>query len=158
VARWQATQRMREELGLPRHIEVADGDNALPIDLDNTLSVDTFVQLVKDRPSVLIEESFPGDDALLARGPEGRFVHEIVVPFVRVREPSPSDRVAWRASIPQPERRAFAAGSEWLYAKLFTGTSTADQVLREVVAPVVAQAKESGAADHWFFIRYGDPD
>jgi thiopeptide-type bacteriocin biosynthesis protein len=54
--------------------------------------------------------------------------------------------------------RRFPPGSEWLYAKLYTGVATADQVLREVVRPVTAAALHSGAADGWFFIRYGDPD
>jgi len=36
-------------------------------------------------------------------------------------------------------------------------SATADQVLREVVRPVVDQALVSGAAEDWFFIRYGDP-
>ena len=157
-ARYQAAQRLREELGLPRRIEVADGDNTLPIDLDNTLAIDTFVHLIKDRSEVRLEEPFPGEDALLARGPEGHFAHEIVVPFVRVREPSKDQGVAWRASVTQPLARSFATGSEWLYVKLFTGTSTADQVLGEVVEPVVAMAKQSGAIDDWFFLRHGDPE
>jgi thiopeptide-type bacteriocin biosynthesis protein len=54
--------------------------------------------------------------------------------------------------------RRFPPGSEWLYAKLYTGTSTADEVLREVVAPVVERALSGGAADRWFFIRYRDPE
>src|SRR5207302_1688840 len=49
-------------------------------------------------------------------------------------------------------------GSDWLYVKLYTGTATADQLLRDVVAPVVEQALATGAAERWFFIRYGDPD
>jgi thiopeptide-type bacteriocin biosynthesis protein len=55
-------------------------------------------------------------------------------------------------------RRTFPPGSEWLYVKLYTGTATADVLLREVVAPVVREALGSGVADSWFFIRYGDPD
>jgi thiopeptide-type bacteriocin biosynthesis protein len=31
-------------------------------------------------------------------------------------------------------------------------------VLHEVVAPLTKALTESGAVDHWFFIRYGDPD
>ena len=40
----------------------------------------------------------------------------------------------------------------------YTGTAIADQLLREVIAPLVAKVVGSGAADRWFFIRYGDPD
>jgi thiopeptide-type bacteriocin biosynthesis protein len=54
--------------------------------------------------------------------------------------------------------RSFPPGSEWLYAKLYTGPATADGVLRDVVKPVVDTVLRTGAADRWFFIRYGDPD
>jgi hypothetical protein len=130
--RWRATQRLRQELGLPRWIAVADGDNELPIDLDNALSVETFTQLVKDRPEARLDE-IPGfDETLPAVGPEGRFVHEIVVPFARVPAPPAQEQVPVRPSRPPVSGvvRAYPPGSEWLYAKLYTGHATADQVLR----------------------------
>jgi thiopeptide-type bacteriocin biosynthesis protein len=55
-------------------------------------------------------------------------------------------------------RRRFPPGSEWLYAKLYTGTGTADQLLNDLVGPLVRSSLTSGAADAWFFIRYADPD
>jgi thiopeptide-type bacteriocin biosynthesis protein len=155
--RFAAVQKLRAELGLPRFVEVADGDNELPVDLDNLLSVETFVALVKDRGELTLVEMWPGPDELIARGPEGRFTHELVLPFLRQKPEA-------RAAEPLPARptftisRAFAPGSEWLYAKLYTGSGTADRVLRDVVAPVVRQAIGSGAAESWFFIRYSDPD
>jgi thiopeptide-type bacteriocin biosynthesis protein len=60
-----------------------------------------------------------------------------------------------RASSPE---RSFLPGSEWLYLKLYTGAATADRLLVETVAPLVKSALGSGAADGWFFLRYGDPD
>ena len=59
---------------------------------------------------------------------------------------------------PPAVRRRFPPGSEWLYAKLYTGAATADRVLRDVVGPVTRSALRAGAVDGWFFIRYGDPD
>ena len=53
-------------------------------------------------------------------------------------------------------RRTFPPGSEWLYAKLFTGTATVDRVLCEDVAPLAQEAIASGAARRWFFIRYSE--
>jgi thiopeptide-type bacteriocin biosynthesis protein len=106
-------------------------------------------------------EFFPGPDELPATGPEGRFLHEILVPWVR------KPREAREAVTARPERerpavpalrRSFPPGSEWLYLKIYTGSSTADGLLREVVAPVVHEALADGAADGWFFIRYGDPE
>lgn len=157
AARFAAVQRWRERRRIPRMVELADGDNLLPLDLHNALSVESFVELVKDRPQVQLEEMLAGPGELIVRGPEGCFAHELVIPFVRQRETKAltlPDRMP-AAAIP---RRTFPPGSEWLYVKLYTGTATADIVLRELVHPLVRQALLSGAVERWFFIRYGDPD
>ncbi len=166
AALFRAVQELRAGLRLPRHVALADGDNVLPIDLDNALSVDTFAQLVKGRPQATVSEMAPGPDELCARGPEGRFVHELVIPYLRRPPGSAVDRSSAGAPTPPTNgpavrtasiARSFAPGSEWLYAKLYTGTATVDPVLA-ATAPVVRGALDSGAADGWFFLRYGDPD
>jgi thiopeptide-type bacteriocin biosynthesis protein len=183
AARFHAAQEWRARRRLPRWVVLADGDNELPIDLDNALSVESFVDLVKGRGQATLVELFPGPDQLCAQGPEGRFVHELVVPFVRSvenQEPwnkEPTRRQGDKATRGQGEHgqhaphatchtthdtrhatRRFPPGSEWPYVKLYTGAATADQVLCEVVGPVVDAAWRAGAANSWFFIRYGDPD
>ncbi len=152
-----AVQRIRENLGLPRLVSVADGDNTLLVDLDNVLSVETFIQLLKGRASARLEELLPAPSDLCVDGPEGSFVHELVIPFVR-KEATAQPKVRSRSTPPAGIARSLQPGSAWLYAKLYTGTSGVDQILRSVVAPVVRSAVSSGAADLWFFIRYGDPD
>ncbi|HEX6900129.1 MAG TPA: lantibiotic dehydratase [Thermoanaerobaculia bacterium] len=175
-ARFAAVQAWRERRGLPRLIALVDADNELLVDLENILSIDTFLDVIEDRDRARLVEFFPGPDELPATGPEGRFLHEIVIPFARKpREeaaaqtltpgpspapalpPSPGEGNAPRMS-PRVVRRSFPPGSEWLYAKLYTGTATADVLLREVVEPVVREVMAEGAADGWFFIRYGDPE
>jgi thiopeptide-type bacteriocin biosynthesis protein len=158
--RFGAVQSWRAARRLPRWVALADADNELPIDLDNVLAVDTLVELLKGRAQAMLVELFPGPDQLCACGPEGRFVHELVVPFVGCGGEPPRRRSALS---PRPQctispHRSFPPGSEWLYAKLYTGPATADQVLRDLVKPVIETALHSGAADRWFFIRYGDPD
>jgi lantibiotic biosynthesis protein len=164
AARFGALQTWRAERRLPRLVGLADADNELPLDLENALCVETFVERVKGRDEATLVEVFPMPDLLCASGPEGRYVHELVVPFVRKAENegkhkgqkniSPFTIHDSRLSMP----RTFPLGSEWLYAKLYTGTATADQILREVIDPLVMEVLSSGAADRWFFIRYGDPD
>jgi thiopeptide-type bacteriocin biosynthesis protein len=153
ASRYRAVQSLRQRLGLPRWIGVADGDNVLPVDLDNVVQVESFVALVKRREAATIQETFPAPSELSVVGPEGLFTHEIVVPFVRSRPRPASRATAGRTSV----RRSFSTGSEWLYAKIYTGTATADQVLNEVVAPLVSESLSAGDAEAWFFIRYGDP-
>ncbi|MCG8458380.1 MAG: lantibiotic dehydratase [Holophagales bacterium] len=177
AARYRKVQQWRQRLGLPRWVQLVDGDNELPVDLENVLSLVAFLSAASRRAEVVLAELSPGDGELWAEGPEGRFVHELVIPFVANAAPTPrragaesartgsahsdsnieASRTAGRAA-PPTVRRLFPPGSEWLYAKLYTGTATADRLLAEAVAPIRQQALESGAADGWLFLRYGDPD
>jgi len=164
AAQLAAVRDWRTRRGIARLAVLADGDNELLVDFDNALSVDTFLDVVEGREQARILELFPAPDELCAQGPEGRFVHEMVIPFVMApkiaaERPEPA-LIAPRRPEPAivPVRRSFPPGSEWLYVKLYTGTATADVLLRDVVAPVVREALGSGVADSWFFIRYGDPD
>jgi thiopeptide-type bacteriocin biosynthesis protein len=164
-ARFRAVQGWRASRHLPPWIALVDVDNELPIDLDNVLSVETFVELVKERERVTLVELFPGPDQLWARGPEGRFVHELVVPFIRrdegrrMKDEKTQVNLNYPSSLClHPLKRSFPPGSEWLYAKLYAGPAMLDQVLEEAVQPIIRTAQRTGAVDQWFFIRYGDPD
>jgi thiopeptide-type bacteriocin biosynthesis protein len=162
AARYAAVQTWREKRGLPRLIALVDADNELLVDLENVLSIDTFLDVIEERDRARLVEIFPGPDELPATGPEGRFLHEILVTYERKpREVQAQPAMAAERPLtapPSPMIRTFPPGSEWLYLKIYTGTSTADGLLREVVAPVAREALAQGAADNWFFIRYGDPE
>src|SRR5512140_3064006 len=155
AARMQAIHRLRSAARLPRWVCVEDGDNVLPVDLDNVLAVDSFAHLVKRRSSVGLVELWPPPAELPVHGADGRYASEIVVPFVRVPASEPSS-----PAVPPRTtsvRRSFAPGSEWLYAKLYTGNATADQILTEAIAPLVTGERAEHGDLAWFFIRYGDP-
>jgi thiopeptide-type bacteriocin biosynthesis protein len=151
-----AVQAWRGERRLPRYVALTDLDNELVIDLDNVLSVAALAHQLRGRRQAVLVEMFPAPDELCATGPEGRFVHELVIPFVEAPRPETNNAAppATRSLV----RRRFPPGSEWLYAKLYTGTGTADQLVNHVVGPLVRSSVASGAADAWFFIRYADPD
>lgn len=157
--RYKAVQTWREERGLPRFTLLADGDNELPVDLDNPLSVETFCSLLKGRGGFNLVEDFPGTDELVASGPEGSFNHELVVPLFRV--PVKDEKPRRISPLPPKDKDGdehFAPGSEWLYLKLYGGQSSGDRILQEAAVPLVKHFLATGAADSWFFIRYSDPD
>ncbi|MFN2488398.1 MAG: lantibiotic dehydratase [Actinomycetota bacterium] len=158
AALFRDVQAWRTERKLPRYVVLADYDNALLVDLDNLLSVESFVHLVRRRDEATLEEFFPPPGRLCARGPEGSFVHELVVPFAVAKPAPPEKEKRLPAIVATGFRRTFAPGSEWLYANLYMGEATADAALRDVVAPLRKKVMNAGAADRWFFIRYGDPD
>ncbi len=167
--RFTAVQAWRQARGIPRLVALVDSDNELLVDLENVLSVDTFLDVIEDRDRARLVEFYPSPDELPATGPEGRFLHEILVAYSRKppHSPGPSlpaslppdgERGEKEPVIATPLRRSFSPGSEWLYAKLYTGTATADVLLRDALAPVLREAVAEGSTDNWFFIRYGDPE
>ncbi|MFN7962452.1 MAG: lantibiotic dehydratase [Thermoanaerobaculia bacterium] len=158
---WRRLQRWRDGRRLPRFACLADGDNELLIDFLNPLSVAAAFDLMRKRPFAQLVEPFPAADRLCVHGPEGRFVGQVVVPFERQAEGAPAPRPAEATpAAPRPWRqvaRSFPPGSEWLYAKVYTGTATADALLCERLAPLAAEALDEGTARSWFFLRYSDP-
>lgn len=151
-------QSWRHRRAVPRFVTMREGESGLPVDFDNLLSVRAFGNLLRKRPAVSLVEMFPGPEDLYVRGPEGRYLHELIVPFTaRDRRP---EVLRTRALPPEIERSdtVFIPGSRWLYVKLYTGTSTADEILRAVVAPVVRTATDAGILDGWFFVRLNDPN
>ncbi len=160
AARFRAVRVWRARRRLPQVVAVLDNESSLPVDFDNALSVESFVLLVRGRERVTLVELFPAPHETAAHSPEGAFLHQLIVPFIksgRVTKPTVERRAADRAIVERGCRRTFPPGSEWLYAKLYTGHATADTVLREMVQPLASAASRRGLSDGWFFVRYADP-
>lgn len=154
-ASYRDVRRWQHDRGIPRVAVLVEDGRELVIDFGNVLSVDGFLHVVRGPQEAAVLELFPPADELCVEGPDGRFLHELVVPFVHVsaRGKPPSLGHPQR---PRPKR--FIPGSEWVYAKLYGGPASMDGVLTELVAPLAEAALAEGIADRWFFLRYGDPE
>jgi thiopeptide-type bacteriocin biosynthesis protein len=151
-----AVRALRRDLGLPRWLGLVGDDASVPIDLENVLCQDLLCHAARRPPIRFVE--LAGPEQLCAHGPEGRYVHELVVPLVRETGSAqpPAARFPRNLEPALPESRRFPPGSAWLYGKLYTGAASADGVLT-ALAPVVERARAEGHAEGWFFSRYGDP-
>jgi thiopeptide-type bacteriocin biosynthesis protein len=152
---YAAVQDWRRQWHLPRFVALDEFGGQLPVDLDNALAVESLADLIRSRGSADLVEFFPPPGELCVEGPEGAFAHELIVPFVRAR---PSRTRAPASVSATRVRRRFAPGSEWLYARLYTGETLADAVLTKTLAPLVQTLGDDGLADRWFFLRYADPE
>lgn len=154
-----AIRKWREQRGIPRRALLVEREQELFLDFENVLCIDSFLDLTRRSSGAVLEEIFPPLEELPVKGPEGRFVHQIIVPFTRVEAASSYRPLRGaEASLRCGRQGRFAPGSEWLTAKIYCGTSVADAVLKEAVAAVVQRAMADGAADGWYFLRYLDPD
>lgn len=152
---WAAFQVLRESRGLPRLVMLTDADNSLLVDLDQVLWVETLHHLVSSRSAFTLTECFPDPDQALVTSPEGRFAHELVIPFEA--KPSSQPKKVPLHQVPKgPEPRTYPPGSEWLYLKLYCGPSSADRLLVEL-EPLLRMTQAQGLWDRWHFVRYRDP-
>jgi thiopeptide-type bacteriocin biosynthesis protein len=142
---------------LPRFVVLMDADNELLLDFENLLSIEAFLHVVKNRPDFKVAEVFPEPDGLVVRGPEGRFVHELILPFTATARDTPVKSRVDQAVHPQIQR-TFAPGSEWLYAKFYAGTANVDALLSTVIGPLTSTETADRVVSRWFFVRYGDPE
>ncbi len=167
AARFLAMQELRERRGLPRWVVFEEGDHTLPTDLDNPLSVDALVHVLKRGSAALLTEMYPKPDELCVTSVEGRFCHELNVPMVlrapAEKSPAAGPRAGGGATVALASARiarnarALPPGGEWLYLKLYGGGATLDEVLTTALPPVTEAARARGAVSRWFFVRYTDP-
>ena len=167
-------RRLSDLLEIPRHVGLVDGDNVLPIDCHNDISVENLLAIARKHGHCTLRELRPPSAELVVTGAEGAYCHEVVIPFVRRAHDSEgakeSDALALTdvATSGQPLQRGHRVmphlgqdrnhiGSEWLYAKLFCSASAIDSVLRDAVYPLMVELVDSGVVTGWFFVRYNDP-
>lgn len=164
---FESIQELRQRRGLPRWVVLVENDNLLPIDLQNALCVDALVHVLKRVNEAVLQEIYPRPDQLCVSSVEGRFYHELIVPFVR-RQLAPEREEPPRVSAPNlgtsspritvnRAARTLPPGSDWLYVKLYGGVAALDDILITTVATVIQAAFESKSISQWFFIRYADP-
>jgi thiopeptide-type bacteriocin biosynthesis protein len=147
---------------------LVDLDHELPIDLDDESMIGVFLGQLRDGEPATLTELFPGPDRLCAVGADGRYVHELVVPFVRqapVEGSMSGPGEAGRIDPPSSPGRAtgpiaprvFLPGSDWLTVKLYAGPLAVDHLIRDVVGPLSIALTAEGLIRRWFFVRYADP-
>jgi thiopeptide-type bacteriocin biosynthesis protein len=165
---FRAVQELRLRLSLPRWIVLEEHDNTLPVDLDNALSVDAFVHIVKRAQRAVIREMYPSPDQLCVTSDEGSFYHELNVPLIRTSERGDMGRSILadkqRFKVPskhaevKSDERCLPPGGQCLYFKLYGGAVTLDEALRTSVDALISRISSGVGLARWFFIRYQDPE
>jgi thiopeptide-type bacteriocin biosynthesis protein len=147
-----ALARWRRQMRVPRFVQVGEGDELYPVDLDDGGAAADLAGYAR------AYEIWPPLAALVDR--DGRRVEAVVM---LVDEPDPAaagaairaaEAVRQAGVVPPPHRAPPAPG--WRSFKLFGAQARQDAVLAGVVLPAIAAARATGDVDRWFFLRYVD--
>jgi len=133
ASRYAAVRAWRSEVGAPRWMVVGASGEGVVVDLENVLSVDAFVHLLADEHEPVIEEMVCGPEELCARGPQGRFAADVVVPAVR-----------WNHHTSPRRRRARSAPATGLaVGSRLVGCALEGETHGDCLPPVVDAASRS---------------
>ena len=144
------------------HIIIVDSDNELFIDFSNQLSTQVFLSVIKNRNSFILEEylfiefNSPVKDKL-----EFHYANEMIFSFFRDKKNAPQKRkedVRLNKMITNEVKRSFFPGDEWIYYKIYCGANLINDIICNLIDPLVEYLTFKKIITKWFFIRYNDPD
>lgn len=145
---------------LPTYIGLVEGDNELIFNLDNLLSVKSFVNILKIKERVFIIEINFDLNCNAVTNENGSYYNQFVLTYSRKTVPDilkNISKIQFDQNTP-PHRRKNAIGEDWLFVKCYTGQKSSDQLLMQLFYPLAVKLYEEGVIKKWFFIRYTDPD
>lgn len=149
-------RKIRSQLQLPRHLVIAEGDNELLIDMENEACLHILASTLIKKERVVLQEFLHTDGQCWVEGAAGRYTNEVIIPLKSTAVKAQAPNIPAREE--QPLQRRFVTGSEWLYVKIYCGTSSAEKILKTLIKPLTKELVQEGIIDKWFFLRYADPE
>lgn len=151
-------EKMARDFDLPDQAVLKEGDHELLLNLRSGTGQSIVAEQLAGKDVLLYEFLFNSDNCIVRRDNQD-FVHEIIIPFISVKdEQKKSKPVKRRTHIQSEETFNFVLGSEWLYFKIYLDFNFADQLIAEALGPLCNELITDRTIDQWFFIRYKDPD
>lgn len=147
-----------KEFDLPNKFLIIDNDNELLIDTKDELGILTFVDEVRKKNNIILEEYLFEETESLVKDTNGNSFTNECIAFItpdkkNTRQPSEMEPLRKVTS-----KRYFSLGSEWVYCKVYCGVKTADFILTNYIAELMNRFLLDDFIDQWFFIRYADPE
>lgn len=149
---------IREKLALPRYVVIAEGDNELLIDLEQASCQHLLASILVKREKVTLQEVLSTSDNCWITGEGGHYTNELIIPLQSTPDKARTGSIPLQPREQQQPARRFITGSEWLYVKVYGGTSSTEKILKTVIRPLTDELMAEGVIDKWFFIRYADPE
>ena len=128
----------------------AEGDNELFIDTSNNSYLEILIEEIKSRNSVkLIEWLYEPDSG--EKFPIQQFILPIFKNEMVISKP------LRKLAVINEVQRTFEPGTEWVYFKIYCGSTFSDEILLSVVNPAIHSLLDKKVINKAFFIRYTDP-
>jgi len=148
---------LRKKKNLPEYILLSQGDNELPLHLENIFCLKLLRAEVNKSGAVILTESLDTPASCWIKSPDGHHAGEFIFTFSRkITAPLNNSIILSEPLEEKAIKRFFPVGSEWLYAKIYCGTKIAEKILTDVIKPFTEELLSKKIIDKFFFLRYHD--
>ncbi|MDI9312127.1 MAG: lantibiotic dehydratase [Limnohabitans sp.] len=142
----------QKKRNIPDLVYVTQGDNEVLINFNNELSCKVFYSMLKGKSFLPLKEFLFEEDCITEK-----YCNEIILSAHRNVPTTIATSIADFASEEIPDvKESFSIGEEWLYYKWYCGERAGEEVLNNVINPIVYELQEKNLIKKWFFIRYHD--
>ena len=143
---------------LPKRFVLADYDNELLVNIENLLSVQIWIDSIKNRDKIELKEFiYKNEKSIIKNNSSQGYTNQFIASFINEEIVYHGINETIKNENSEIQRN-FSVGSEWLYFKFYVGTKSADTVLTQAIKPLIKQLLNENLIDKWFFIRYADPE
>ncbi|HEY5371759.1 MAG TPA: lantibiotic dehydratase [Hanamia sp.] len=147
-------RRYLQKWNVSKFVCFTEGDNELFIDTSNNSYLEILIEEIKSLDSVKLNE-------WLYTSPSGNFesgmppIQQFILPLFK-KDTIISKPLQKLATLNEVQR-TFEPGTEWIYFKIYCGSTFSDEILSSVVNPAIQSLLKSKVIRKAFFIRYTDP-
>ncbi len=148
----QVREKLNENKAPSKALLLTNGDLKLKLNLNADDDIKILMYYARVNQEIILVEDL-SDERSWLNGPEGSFTNELIIPWRSQPTVSPVPK-----QIDKDATTKYSVGSRWLYVKIYAGVKLGEEILLNKVAPALNELVASKTIEHWFFIRYADPD
>ncbi len=144
---------------MPSLTVLADSDNELLINLDDTLMLQIWFDAVKNRNGFTIKEFLGATENTSTQNKNGAIrSNQFIASLLRNTVAHIPVTLPIHKNANNKLQQSFSIGSEWLYFKIYCGTKSADTILTHAILHLVNKLLAQKNIHSFFFIRFNDPN
>lgn len=150
---------LAKQIGLPRYFTLTHHDNQLVFDRDKPEEALLFLDAVKNSERITLNEFLMNErnTAAITDAHNKPFIGQyIAAMYLREAVYDVPGHLKFEGS--RKNNRNFVPGTEWLYFKIYCHPVLTNELLCNVLAPLLHRVYKKKLIDKWFYVRYTDPD
>lgn len=148
-------KKFKELYKIPDKFYLIKDDYEMLIDLNSTLSVNTFISSIKNAGNITLKESLINEQTEIVRDLNNNaYLNQFICSLIK-KEPV-YQKIYFSEREISSEKRFFPI-SNWSYYKIYCSSKSSNLILTEAIQPLVKILLEKNIISKFFFIRYNDP-